>query len=100
MAVKLALLKKIAIILSILVAVVILFLPYSGSFSQNNATKSIGRPQYTHRASQPSSATKTNNKIKDFAVDVTIDQPSRWISRGKHEFKGLVKFFAYDYDCC
>ena len=88
LAVKLTLLKKIAIILSILVAVVILLLPYSGSFSQNNTARSIGRSQYTHRASQPSSATKTNSKIKDFAVDATIDQPSRWISRGKHEFKG------------
>ena len=90
LAVKLALLKKIAIILSILVVVVILLLPYSGSFSQYNTARSVGRPQYTHRASQPVSATKTKNKnlIKDFAVDVTIDQPSRWISRGKHEFKG------------
>ena len=88
LAVKLALLKKIAIILSIVVAVVILLLPYSGSFSQNNTARSVERPQYTPRASQPSSATKINNRLKDFAVDVTIDQPSRWISRGKHEFKG------------
>ena len=61
LAIKLALLKKIAIILSILVAVVILLLPYSGSFSQNSTARSVGSPQYTNRASQPSSATKSNN---------------------------------------
>ena len=85
-----ALLKKIAIILSILVAAVILLLLSRGSFSQNNTTRSVGRPKYTPRASQPSSTNPAaiNNKTKDFAVDMTIDQPSPWISRGKNDFKG------------
>ena len=86
-----ALLKNIAIILSVLVAAVILLLPsLRGSFSQNNTTRSVGRPQYTPRASQPRSTNQvtTNNKTKDFAVDMTIDQPSPWISCGKNDFKG------------
>ena len=81
-----AVLKKVAALLSILVAVVILFFAYSGSFSQNNTA--IRRPQYTHRAPPGETAATSTSKIKDFAVDRTIDQPSRWISRGKHEFKG------------
>ncbi len=83
------LLKKIAIILSILVAAAILLLTssYSGSFGQNKTARSVGRPQYTHRAFQPGSTNPTY-KVKDFAVDMTIDEPSRWISRGKYEFKG------------
>ena len=85
-----ALLKKIAIILSVLVAAMILLLPSRGSFSQNNTTRSVGRPKYTPRASQPDFANPaaTNNKIKKFAADMTIDQPSPWINHDKQEFKG------------
>ena len=73
-----AVLKKVAVLLSILVAAVILFLASSGSFCQNGAT--MGRTQYTPRTQLTA--------IKDFAVDKAIDQPSRWITRGKHEYKG------------
>ena len=82
-------LKKVAVLLSILVTAVVLFLAASsGSFGDNTATR---KPRYTHRLTPPGSVNEsatTRSKIKDFAVDSTIDQPSRWINRGKHEFKG------------
>ena len=89
---NMAVLKKFALLLSILVAIVILLLTSSGLFSQNNALGPGKPPQYTHRTVQPGSSANKAAQIpsitENFAVDETIDRPTRWISRGKHEFKG------------
>ena len=97
-----AVLKKFALLLSILVAIVILLLTSSGLFSQNNALGPGKPPQYTHRIVQPgSSANKAAQipSIKNFTVDETIDRPTRWISRGKHEFKGAPTLTKDVVDC-
>ena len=81
-----AVLKKVAVLLSVLVAAVILFLTSSRSFRQDALGKTH-RPTFQPGSAAANKAAQTLS-IKNFAVDQTIDQPSRWISRGKHEFKG------------
>ena len=75
-------LKKVAAFLTIFFAAVILFLASSGSFSESkNENSAVERARYTHKT-LPSSVINQviiSTKIKDFAVDRPMKEPSHWI---------------------
>ena len=92
-----ATLKKVAVLLAILLAAVILLLASSGSFSHTNSKNVI---QYTHRTplSPVNQVTLSTSKIKDFAVDRMIGQPSQWIRRVNREFDSTPTLTIDDID--
>ena len=82
-----SLMKKAALLLSISVAVVILLLASNGFFNHNDAVENLRH--HVFRTPQGSiDQTTLTNQIKDFAVDKTVHEPSRWIRLGKHKFEG------------
>ena len=73
--------KKLAVLVTILITVVVFLLASSGSFSQKS--------QYLHERSLGSiDQAAVSNQIRDFAIDRTINRPSVWIHNGKHKLKG------------
>ena len=79
-------------LLTILFAAVIILLASSGSlnFSHSKNKNSMSeKAQYTHRKPPApiNQITVSTNKIKDFAVDGTFDQPSRWLRFANRELE-------------
>jgi hypothetical protein len=84
-------LKKVAVLLVIFFAVVIL-LASSGSFSQSenaNGAVHVERARYTHKtppAPVINQVIISTEKIKDFAVDRPMKEPSHWIRFANRKF--------------
>ena len=77
-------------VLIIVFAAVIVFLASSGSFSHSKDKNSISEnARYTHRTPPApiNQITVSTNRIKDFAVDRTFDQPSRWLRFANRELE-------------
>ena len=82
--------RKVAVVLIIVFAAVIVFLASSGSFSHSKDKNSISEnARYTHRTPPApiNQITVSTNRIKDFAVDRTFDQPSRWLRFANRELE-------------